>query len=62
MTSDACRLVRPGAVAQKSAAKTVTNPYCQVARSDYDVAYDASFSIEQRDSRDRDVFGKTGAV
>ena len=36
MTSDASRLVRPGVVAQWSAAKTATRLYCQVARGDYD--------------------------
>src|SRR5664279_2843158 len=38
MTSDASRLVRPGAVAQRSAAQTATYQYCQVAREDYDAS------------------------
>src|ERR1017187_1175852 len=38
MTSDACRLVRPGAAAQWSAAKTATNQYCQVVREEYDAS------------------------
>src|SRR5664280_496325 len=38
MTSDASRLVRPGAVAQWSAAETATYQYCQVAREDYDAS------------------------
>jgi len=36
MTSDASRLVRPGAVAPGSAAKTAPHKYCQVACMDYD--------------------------
>jgi len=38
MTSDARRLVRPGTVAQRSAGRTATDQYCQVARRDYDAS------------------------
>ena len=34
--SDASRLVRPGAVAQRSAVKTATGQYCQAAEMNYD--------------------------
>ena len=34
--SDANRLVRPGAVAQRSAVKTATRQYCQAAEMNYD--------------------------
>jgi len=36
--SDASRLVRPGVVAQWSAAQTAASQYCQVAREDYDAS------------------------
>jgi hypothetical protein len=36
MMSDARRLVRLGAIAQRSVAQTATGRYCQVVRADYD--------------------------
>jgi uncharacterized protein YaiE (UPF0345 family) len=36
MMSDARRLVRPGAVAQRSTAQTAAYQYCQVTREEYD--------------------------
>lgn len=62
MTGDASRLVRPGVVAQWSAAKTATSQYCQVAREDYDAPQGVLDLLSSGTPLDRAVLKEARAV